>query len=138
MGVVPVLHPVGLGPAVVVHWIAALEDHAIDARRATEHFAPGVVDPATIHMRLGFSLVLPVVEPTADRIRKCRGHVNEHIPFPVLAPRFKHEDRIRGVSAETVRQRAAGTAAANDHVCVLHPPSLRYQPNKCEVAREGV
>ena len=46
VGVVPLLHPRLGGPALVVHRVAALEDHPVDARRAAEHLAAGVRRPA--------------------------------------------------------------------------------------------
>ena len=87
MGVVPLFEP-GSGPLVVVHWVAPLEDHAVDARRPAEHFASGVIDPSTTHVRLGFGLVLPVVEPATDRIRQRGGHVDEDVELPIAPTSF--------------------------------------------------
>src|SRR6185312_13162769 len=64
--VVPGLHPRVGGPPLVVHGVAALEDHPVDAARAAEDLAPRVVDAPPVHERLGLRLVPPVVEPGAD------------------------------------------------------------------------
>ena len=119
VGVVPVLHPRLLGPLLVVGGVAALEDHAVDAGRSAEHLAASVVHPATVHVRLGFALVLPVVETATDRKRQGGGHVDEHIPLPVGAPRFEHEDLVGGVGAEPIGQRTTGRAATHDDEVVL-------------------
>ncbi len=100
VGVVPGLHAGVGGPALVVQRVAALEDHAVDAAGAAEHLAPGVVDPPAVHVRLGLGLVLPVVEPAADRERQRRRHVDEDVPRVVGAARLEHQHPVGG-SAES-------------------------------------
>ncbi len=63
VGVVPRLHAGIGGPALVVHRVAALEDHAVDAAGASEHLAARVVDPSPVQVWLGLGAVPPVVEP---------------------------------------------------------------------------
>ena len=53
VGVVPRLHARVGGPALVVERVPALEDHPVDAARAAEHLAAGVVDPAPVHVGSG-------------------------------------------------------------------------------------
>ncbi len=114
VGVVPALHP-GIGrPALVVEGVAALEDHPVDAARAAEHLAPGVVDPSAVHERLGLRLVLPVVEPAADRERQGRRHVDEDVPRIVRPAGLEDEDARRRVRAQAIRERAACRTAADD------------------------
>ena len=116
--VVPLLHAGVARPALVVHRVAALEDHPVDGARAAEHLPARVVDPAVAHVRLGLGLVAPVVEAVADRERERRGHVDEEVPERVRAAGLQHEDGRRGVGGEAVGQHAAGRAAAHDHVVV--------------------
>lgn len=73
VGVVPGLHAGVRGPALVVHGVAALEDHAVDARGPAEHLAAGVGEAATVHVRLGLGLVLPVVQGVAHRKGNAAG-----------------------------------------------------------------
>ena len=114
VGVVPGRHARVGRPALVVERVAALEDHPVDAARAAEHLAPGVVDPPAVHVRLGLRLVLPVVEPAADRERQRRRHVDEHVPRVVGPAGLEDEDAGRRVGAQPVGERAAGRAAADD------------------------
>ena len=92
--VVPVAHAGVRTPALVVHRIAALEDHPVDAAGAAEHLAAGVVDAAAVHVRLGFGLVFPVVETTSDGKRQRRGHVHEHVPQRIVAARFQNQNLV--------------------------------------------
>ncbi len=108
VGVVPGRHA-GIGrPALVVERVAALEDLPVDARRAAEDLAAGVVDAPAVHERLGLGLVLPVVEPAADREGQRRGHVDEDVEAVVRPAGLEHEHAIRGRGAESVRERAPG------------------------------
>ena len=92
MGVVPCLHP-GIGrPALVVEWVATLEDLAVDARRAAEDLAARVVDAPAVHERLGFRLVHPVVVAAADREGQRRRHVDEDVESIVGPPGFDDQD----------------------------------------------
>ena len=110
----PRLHP-GIGrPALVVERVAALEDHPVDAAAAAEDLAPGVVDPAAVHERLGLRLVLPVVEAAADRERQRRRHVDERVEPPVGAAGLEDEDAPGGVRAEAVGEHAPGRSATDD------------------------
>ena len=83
VGVAPLLHAGLRGPPLVVHRVAALEDHPVDAGGAAEHLAACVRHPASVEVRLGVGLVAPVVEPVADRERQRRGHVDERVDPPV-------------------------------------------------------
>ena len=94
MGVVPRLHPLARGPALVVERVPALEDHAVDAARSAQHLSARVVDTAPAHVWLGLRSVLPVVEAVADGEGQCRGHVDEHVPRPVRAPRLEDQDAV--------------------------------------------
>ena len=120
---VPVLEPRQRAPLVVVHRVAALEDHPVDARRATQHLAAGVVHPSPVHERFRLGLVLPIVEATADR--KCeRGrHVDEHVPLPVAPPGLDDQHAVRCVGAQAVGEGTSRGAATDDHV-VVHGGSL--------------
>ena len=90
----------GVGaPPLVVQRVAALEDHPVDAARAAEHLAAGVVDPPPVHVRLGLGLVLPVVEATADRERQRGRHVDEDVPQVVGAAGLQDEHPVRRVGA---------------------------------------
>ncbi len=116
--VVPGLHARVGGPALVVHRVAPLEDHPVDAARAAEDLAAGVEHLAAVHVRLGVGLVLPVVEPVADRDRQRRGHVDERVDDVVGAAGLEDQHRARRVGAEPVGDGAAGGPAADDHVVV--------------------
>ena len=116
VGVVPALHARLGRPALVVHRVAALEDHPVDRARAAQHLAAGVVDPATAHVRLGLRLVLPVVEPVADRVRQRRRHVDEGVHPEVAAAGLEDQHPRARVGAEPVGQRAARRPAADDDV----------------------
>ena len=130
--VVPGLHARVGGPALVVHRVAALEDHPVDAAGAAEHLAAGVEDLAAVHVRLGVGLVLPVVEPVADRDRQRRRHVDERVLPVVGAAGLEHQDRRRRVGAEPVGDGRARGAAADDHVVVASPRPCHGSPaNQC-------
>ncbi len=105
--VTPVRETGQLRPLLVVGGIAALEDHAVDARTATEHLAARVVEASTAHVLFGLGLVAPVVETVADGIGEGGRHVDEHIPAPVGAAGLEHQHPVRRVRAQTVRERAA-------------------------------
>ncbi len=117
--VVPGLHAGVRRPPLVVERVPPLEDHAVDAARAAEHLAAGVVDASPVHLRLGLALVLPVVEAAADREGQGRRHVDEDVPDVVGAARLEHEHPVRGVRREPVAERAAGRPATDDHEVVL-------------------
>ena len=108
VGEVPVLHALVGAPALVVHGVAALEDHAVDAAGAAEHLAARMEDAAVVHVRLGVGLVAPVVEPAADREWERRGHVDERVPDEVGAPGFENQHRGTGIGAQPVGERRAG------------------------------
>ena len=145
--VVPGLHPVVGGPALVVHRVAALEDHPVDRARPAEHLPARVVDPAAAHVRLRLGLVLPVVEAAADRERERRRHVDEDVPRIVGAARLQHEHARARVRRQPVRQRAAGRPSAHDHevvarvhvsiLCALQFPAHLGYPLTEWVPREG-
>src|SRR4029079_15746683 len=65
----PALHALVARPALVVHGVAALEDHPVDRARPAEDLAAGVVDAPAVHVRLGLGLVLPIGEPASARVR---------------------------------------------------------------------
>ena len=119
VGVVPRLHPGVRGPALVVHRVAALEDHPVDRARPAEHLAARVVDAPAAHVRLRLGLVLPVVEAAADRERQRGRHVDEDVPEGVVAPGLEHEDPIGWILREPVRQSAAGGPSTDDDEIVL-------------------
>ena len=105
--VVPLLHPRLGCPALVVERVAALEDHPVDRAGAAEHLAAGVEDPAVVEVRLRVGLVLPVVEPVADREGQRRRHVDEGVDPEVRAAGLEHQDRRSRVGGEPVGERAA-------------------------------
>ena len=107
------------GPPLVVERVAALEDHPVDAARAAEHLAAGVVDAPAVHVRLGLRLVLPVVELAPDRERQRGRHVNEHVPAVVGPAGFEHQHARRGILAQAIGEHAAGGPAADDDEVVL-------------------
>ncbi len=112
----------GVGrPALEVHRVAALEDHPVDRAAAAEDLAARVVDPPVVHVRLGIGLVLPVVEPVADRERQRRGHVHQRVEAGVRVPRLEDEHRRARVRAQPVGQRTARRATADDDVVVALP-----------------
>ncbi|MDH6501180.1 hypothetical protein M2156_007399 [Streptomyces sp. SAI-149] len=117
--VVPGLHAGIGGPALVVHGVAALEDHAVDAAGAAQHLAAGVVDAPAAHVGLGLGLVLPVVETAADRIGQRRGHVDEDVPRVVGPPCLQDQHPVSRVGGEPVGQCAAGRSTADDDEVVL-------------------
>ena len=114
----PVLHTRLGGPLVIIHGITPLEDHAVDAAAAAKDLATSVIHLAAVHERLGFALVLPVVEPAADRVGQRRWHVDEDIPLPVLAPRFDHQHFVGRVGAQSVCQRTPSGPTADDDVVI--------------------
>ena len=135
MGVVPGRHARVRGPALVVERVAALEDHPVDARRAAEHPAAGVVDAPAAHRRLGLGLVAPVVEARPDRERERRGHVDEDVEAVVATPGLEDEDARRGSAREPVGERGSGGAAADDdEVVAAH--TLRV-PTRSEAAERA-
>ncbi len=118
VGVVPRRHPRIRRPALVVERVAALEDLAVDARRATQDLAPGVIDPAAVHERLGLGLVLPVVPAAADRERQRRRHVDEHVEAVVRPAGFEDEHAGARIRGQPVGQDRSGGSAADDHEVV--------------------
>ena len=124
--VVPRLHARVRGPPLVVHRVAALEDHPVDAAGSAEHLAAGVEDLAAVHVRLGVGLVLPVVEPVADRDRQGCRHVDERVLPVVPASGLEHQDRRGRVGAEPVGDGGTCGAAADDHVV-----PVRHDENQC-------
>ena len=89
--VVPGAHALVGRPALEVERVAALEDHPVDRAGTAEHLAAGVEDPAAGHVRLRLGLVLPVVEPVADRVRQRGGHVDERVDPEVGASGLEDE-----------------------------------------------
>ena len=122
--VVPVGHAGVRAPALVVHRIAALEDHPVDAAGAAQHLAAGVVDAAAVHVRLGFGLVFPVVETTSDGKRQRRGHVHEHVPQRIVAASLQNQNLVGRVGRKPVGERTSCRSAADDHEVV---------PRRCHV-----
>src|SRR5690606_6104395 len=102
VGVVPGLHARVGGPALQVHRVTALEDHAVDGARPTEHLATTVVHAAAVHVRLGLGFVTPVVQRVTDEHGQRRRHVDEDVPDPVGTTGLQHEDVDRRVGAEPV------------------------------------
>ena len=119
MGEVPRFHAVIRTPALVVEWVSALEDLAVDARRSAEDLAARVVDAATVHERLWLRLVLPVVEPAADRERQRRRHVDERVDPPVHAARLQDEHARVRVLGKAIREHRPGGPAPDDDVVEL-------------------
>ena len=113
VGVVPRLHPRVRGPPLVVHRVAALEDHPVDRGRPPEHLAAGVVDPTASHRRLRLRLVPPVVERVADREGQRARGMDQRVE-PVRAPRLQHQHRGRAVGREPVGEGAPGRASTHD------------------------
>ena len=91
MSKVPLLHTFVSRPTFVVHWIAALENHAIDRARATKDFSATLVYLATTHVRLWIGFIHPVVELAADRESQGCGHLNVKVPPRVFTASFKHK-----------------------------------------------
>ncbi len=118
MGVVPGVHALVGGPPLVVHRVAPLEDHPVDAARAPEHLAAGVVHLPTVHERLGLGLVLPVVEPAADREHERGRHVDEDVPLVVGSSRLEHEHPVAGIGTQPVGERRPSGTSADDDVVV--------------------
>ena len=115
---VPGLHALVATPLLEVERVAADEDHAVDARGATEDFAPSVGDPPSAHVGLGLGLVAPVVERVANRDRERGRHVDEDVPQGVWAARFEDQDAVARISAQPRRQGTASGAAAEDNEVV--------------------
>ncbi len=124
----PRLHARVGRPALVVERVAALEDHPVDRARAAQDLAPRVVDPAAAHERLGLRLVLPVVEPAADRERERGRHVDEDVEAPIGASGLEHEDARRRVRGQSIREGAPGRAAAHDDEVV---PLAAHLSRRC-------
>lgn len=138
--VVPALHARVGGPALVVHGVAALEDHAVDAAGTAQDLAARVVDAPVAHVRLGFRLVLPVVEPAADRIGQRGRHVDEDIPRVVGPTGLQDQHLVARVRGEPVRQCAAGGSTADDDEVVLqgsHDLSSRSRRRYARHANTG-
>jgi hypothetical protein len=114
VGVVPRRHARIRRPALVVQWVAALEDLPVDARRPAEDLAAGVVDPAAVHERLGLRFVLPVVPAAADREREGGRHVDEHVEAVVRPARLQDQDLRPRIGREPVGEHAPGRATAHD------------------------
>ena len=118
--VIPGRHALVGGPAFVVQRIPALEDHAVDAAAAAQQLAAGVVHPATVHERLGLTLVLPVVEAAADRKHQCGWHMDKDVPRVVGTTRLEHQYPAVWVGTQPIGQRGPGRAATDDDVVVDH------------------
>ena len=67
MRVIPILHASIFTPALVIEWISALPDHAVDASRAAQYLSARMINLAVIHKRLRLRFVFPVVVLIADR-----------------------------------------------------------------------
>ena len=117
MRVVPARHARTCRPAGVIERVATLEDHPVDAARAAEHLPASVVDAPPVQIRLGLRLVLPVVEPAADRERQGGRHVDENVPPVVRPPGLQHQNPVSG-GGQPVGQRAARGPAADDEEVV--------------------
>ena len=126
--VVPGLEPRFRGPALVVERVPALEDHPVDAARAAEQLAAGVVDAPAVHERLRLRAVHPVVAGVADREGERGRHLDVEVPEAVGPAGLEHEHARAGVGAEAVREHAAGRAAADDHDVVGHAGEVRERP----------
>ena len=140
VGVVPGRHARVGGPALVVERVAALEDLAVDARRAAEDPAARVVDAPAAHERLGLGVVAPVVVAAADRERQRRRHVDEHVEPVVRPPGFEDEDARRGVRRQPIGERAAGRPAADDDEVEArgrHGPDASSAPAAGTVLRQA-
>ena len=119
VGEVPGRHPRVGGPPLVVHRVAPLEDHAVDAAGPAQHLASGVGDPSVVHEGLGLGLVAPVVEAVADRERQGGRHVDVHVPPRIGAAGLQHQHPVGGVGAEPGGERVTGRAPSDDDEVVL-------------------
>ena len=138
MRVVPGLHARVSRPALVVHRVAALEDHAVDRARPAQHLATRVVDLAPAHVGLGLRLIPPVIETVADGERQGGGHVDVDVPQRVVAPCLQHQHPRPRVRAEAVGKTAAGRAPTDDHVVVAHVRSLPLSHRTARISRSNI
>ena len=145
VGVVPGLHARVAGPALVVEGVAALEDLAVDARRAAEDLAPGVVDAPAVHERLRLGLVHPVVERAADRERQRGRHVDERVDPPVRPTGLEDEHARARIRAQAIGERAPRRAATDDDEVVARlshragdaSSAVRRDPRAAPARRSG-
>ena len=102
-----------LCPAVVVARVAAHVEHAVDRRRAAQHFSARPVQRAPAGAFLGFCKKIPVQHGVAMQLQRAGGDVNERAR--VGRPSLDQHD-ARAVCAQPVRQHAAGRAGTDDDV----------------------
>jgi hypothetical protein len=76
VGVAPVLQPVGR-PALVVHRVAAVEDHRVDGRRSTKYLSGLLVDRLPVQVRLWAGSVAPADPGVLIHERQRPGHGDE-------------------------------------------------------------
>ena len=85
MRIVPIRHTRIGRPPLIIKWVAALEDHPVDAARPAEDLPASVIDPPPAHVRFRLGLVLPVVEAVPDGHGQGRRHVDQDVPAVVEA-----------------------------------------------------
>ena len=132
MGIVPLFHSFIPGPAFVIQRIATLKDHAVDAAGASEYFSTTLIDPSSVHERLGFGLIDPVIEWIADGYRKPGGHMDEDVPDGIWPSCLQKQYPIPRIFTESVRQNTTrGTATDDDKIVgFLHGLNLLFNFQK--------
>ena len=119
MRIIPCCHALILAPLLIVKRVATLEDHAIDAAGAAQHFAAPVSNAPVVHKGLWLRFVAPIIVFVANRKGEPRRHVDKDIPEIIGAAGLEHQYTVARVGAQAVGQHTARRAAANDNGVVV-------------------
>ncbi len=116
VGVRPVFEAGQLGPAVVVHGVAADIAHAVDQRRPTQALAAPAFHATVVHVWLGIGLVSPVVATALQWKGQGGRHLGTKIQAVVRAAGFEQQYGDASVFGQARGQGVTGRAGTNDDV----------------------
>src|SRR4029077_15684087 len=106
-----------LAPMIVVAGLTEHVDHAIDCRRASDNFAPRIVQTPPIKPRLRFRLEQPVSARIADGEKIANRNVK---PDPVVfATGLQQQHPVSGVRRKAIGQDASSRARTHNDVVEL-------------------
>ncbi len=117
--VAPVFETRQLGPAVVVHGVAADVAHAVDQRGAAQALAAPAFHAATVHVWLRVGLVGPVVAPALQRESQGGGHLGAEVEAVVGAAGFEQQNGDAFVFGQAGGDGVTGRAGTDDDVVVF-------------------
>ena len=101
-------------PLIVVAWLAAYVDQAVDCTRAPEHLAARPVDLSIVHAWIGLGIEAPVVL----RVEHGLGVADRDMDPGVRVRRsgLQQQHAVPSIRAQAIGQHAAGGARTYNHI----------------------